>query len=72
MKNVMVVRTILKRLIFLNTTLEKKLVKRMINFLFGFGVDSILSVFCLCLLQASSKLDEMEEKFREEPENEQN
>lgn len=36
----------------------------MINFLLGFGFGSILSVFCLCLLQASSKLDEMEEKFR--------
>lgn len=44
----------------------------MINFLLGFGFGSILSVFCLCLLQASSKLDKMEEKFREEPENEQN
>lgn len=44
----------------------------MINFLLGFGFGSILSVFSLCLLQASSKLDEMEEKFREEPENEQN
>lgn len=44
----------------------------MINFLLGLGFGSILSVFCLCLLQASSKLDEMEEKFREEPENEQN
>lgn len=44
----------------------------MINFFLGFGSGSILSVFCLCLLQAASKLDdEMEEKFREEPENEQ-
>lgn len=42
----------------------------MINFFLGFGVDSILSMFCLCLLQAASKLDEMEEKFREESENE--
>lgn len=42
----------------------------MINFLLVFDVGSILSVFCLCLLQAASKLNEMEEKFREEPENE--
>ena len=42
----------------------------MINFFLGFGVGSILSMFCLCLLQAASKLDEMEEKFREEAENE--
>lgn len=33
----------------------------MINFFLGFGSGSILSVFCLCLLQAASKLDEMEE-----------
>lgn len=44
----------------------------MINFFLGFGVGSILSMFCLCLLQAASKLDEMKEKFREESENEQN
>lgn len=31
----------------------------MINFFLGFGVGSILSMFCLCLLQAASKLDEM-------------
>lgn len=43
----------------------------MINFFLGFGSGSILSVFCLCLLQAASKLDEMEEKFREEPEMEE-
>ena len=30
----------------------------MINFFLGFGVGSILSMFCLCLLQAASKLDE--------------
>lgn len=44
----------------------------MINFFLGFGVGSILSAFCLCLLQAASKLDEIEENFREEPGNEQN
>lgn len=42
----------------------------MINFFLRFGVGSILSMFCLCLLQAASKLDEMEEKFREGSENE--
>lgn len=44
----------------------------MINFLLGFGFGSILSVFCLCLLQASSKLDEMEEKGKDSESNYKN
>lgn len=35
----------------------------MINFFLGFGVGSILSMFCLCLLQAASKLDEMADAY---------
>lgn len=44
----------------------------MISFVGGFIIGSILSIFCLCMLQATSRLDEFEERNRKDTDYEQN